>query len=48
MGGGYVCNRCHMFADPYSKKRVQQICDEVNEREANGEDFYLGDLCRPK
>ncbi len=30
MGYGYVCGRCHMYADPVSKEHLQQMCDALN------------------
>ena len=46
MGYGYVCRRCGMYADPWPAARLQQVGEEANRRQAEGKEFYLGDLCR--
>lgn len=45
MGYGYVCSRCHMYADPLSKVELRSLCDTANQMERDDPDFYLGDLC---
>ena len=30
-GYGYVCSRCHMYADPIRKERLQEMADEINQ-----------------
>lgn len=46
MGYGYVCSRCFMYADPWSKKKMALVVDRVNQMGREGRDFYPGDICR--
>ena len=45
MGYGYVCSRCHMYADPLSKAELRSLCDTANQMERDDPNFYLGHLC---
>lgn len=43
-GYGYVCERCYMYADPWSSDRLRKTVDMLNTSNASQEDLMA--VCR--